>query len=543
MRMAVLAALVAALLLSLTAPTSHAAQASRVIDVRLNYVVFTDRVELPRPMSTIAFALPYGLDRYLVSAYVEVDGRAVEATRLGYLPILGRRVVYYNASLGVNASEVVIVTCIVSPARGYARRLTLPLAPLLPFKLDRCEALLLLPPEARNATIYEPRSPVEEVDGRLAAHFNLTGLDPLSTITLNATVTVTEDWGRVVARSSKLVELADGRVRVVERVTFTGMEANGRVYLLRVKLPRSVEYVEVSDFIGPYRFRGRVGPWDVASYSIQLLEDYTVLTIRPRFSIGYRENETITLTYEAPLNSTIPLLSFQDYPLTELEVTISAPRGSKLELKPPAPITADGRVEATYSLHVYPPPFKYVAVSYTPPPPSPAIPIPPIILVAALVASLAALLKLKAPPRPPPERPSLAPLIQAYAVRVELYARRRALLRDLSEGRVRRREYERRLRAINAELARVTGEIARLRREVKVEEPIASTLAELDQLSESIEGLESERREVEERFKSGRLTRRDYEAALRGLASKLEELEARARKALDRLRGKGHVGG
>ncbi|GEM_PF-2997231 len=542
MRLLAATLLLLSALLAASTVYAHPAVAERVIDVRLSYVVVRDVIRLPPDYNTVSFALPSHLDEYLVSAYVSTSkGEVIKVTKLAHLPgFLGLDLVFYNATLPGNATQVTITMCLVSPARGLQRSLPLPLYPLLPFKLDACNVTILFPPRASNVTVYNPNATLVEEHGRFKATVTASDVDPLRLTYINAAYRVPEDPARAVCSSRKQVYLlGEGKIRVEEHLTFTGMEEQGRVYLLRLRLPPSVVSIEVSDYLGPYSFKSQVLWYEPATYAVRFTNECAELTVRPRFSVGYRENVTFKLTYEASMDNELPVLSFNDYPVVSLDLELLAPRGSTITLDPMLPLEeADGWLIARYTIsYVYPPPLTSFTVSYTPSPSYlPSISPIPVVLVVVLLASIVILVRLGKRPLAA-LKPSIAPLREAYARKAALIARRQGLLRDLAEGKIKRREYERRLRALNAELIKVDDEVRRLKKElVRAEPSYASIINQLDQVDSELSRLEERRREIETRYRAGKLTKKDFEAALKDLASQTESLEAKLRESLSKLK-------
>lgn len=518
--------------------------AERRVEVYLNHLVLKDTITILSAPFNLTFALPTSIEEDLLTIYVtSPSGEIIQPTRLG---VEGNLTLFSCLIQDEGRAEVVYT--LFNPAQGLNRTLILPLYPILGFDVEQCNVTFTYPQEAYVVQVYTLGVEVLEGERPIKA-VNISGPLPPFTLTwLNSTYALNREVEKFICVEA-LRELnlePNGEFEASETLTFQGLNPSDRVQVIEFTLPPGVEEVKVRDFFGFFEKRDSLDLLLSANYEVDQLENATIIKVRPRFTLGYGENVTFTVTYHSCLEGTgevtLPTLPFNDQPILHLTLILHPPPGTtEFEADPPLSLEqVDGSTIAKYTcINLYPPPTTSVTVRFTlgftlPIALTPML----LVLVVVLVASTFIMVKARRPlPTPTIAEPYPQWLIDHYDEKIAILDKRRRLYRDFGAGKIKRRIYEHQLRALNIELSKLEDRIKELKKKVKEAKPsYVDSLSMLDEIDKELEELEETRRNIESKFRTGKTTRREFEENMTKLSERQAALQAKLREAISKLR-------
>jgi len=546
-------ALKASILLALTAlllaaafftqPSAAELSIHRVVELHQLHATIYDEIRTSTPAAlNLTVAIPPELDGgQLLSIYLlKKGGDCKEPWKLGWLSVQGLNTTAYLVEV---EDEATLIYTYLLNTHGLERSLNLTLYPLVDHRVENCTVLVKYPEYTVNVTTL-PSLKTDFINYTWISINQTSNLHPMYLAWLSITYRLEKEIGRVVCSNcDRYIHVhPDGPLRIVEKLTFTSIDHGRRVDVIELRLPLKLEQVKVYDHFGPYVFKPQAQLVNPGTYSLTLSNTSLILHLRPRFTLNYHDNVTLTLEYSLPLDSRgsaeIPVKGFANLPVLNLRLYIVPEPGAKLLKSSPIELV-DGKVEAHFKW--WPPPVEAVEVAY-----AHTLYIPPsmaslAILFLALGASAVYLLLRPAKPAipTPPAIPSLEPLIASYERRLALLERQLRLLRGLALGKLRAKAYERQVRSIIFEQSRLEVEVKEHDRKLRSAMPsLSKTLDTLRQLEEQQAKLQGRLKDALARLKAGKTTRREFQEEVAELSSQLGNLLRDFKSALRKLSAK-----
>lgn len=520
---AALLIVVALLALACSSPPSQASlEANRTIELHGLYLVIYDEISALEPTNLTVAIRPNLGSGSLLSIYVKQRDGWYEPVMRGEVSLQGLSFATYSVRV---AGQAVVVHSYTLLGRGLSRTLAVPLYPLVDSILDKCSIVIKCAEEISNLTAQPELEPVL-VDGTHALRTSARGVPTMHLAWLNITYSLREDEvGTICSKCIRQVYIQpDGSLRVLERLTFTSTDFNRPVEVIRLRLSVNAKGISVSDDLAPYRLSPQTQLNQPGSYSVSTWGNLTLVEVRPRFILRYRENLTFTLAYVAQPNgpglAEVPAASFYNIPIALLEVYVHPPPGALVTYASPA--LSEGAAVFSW----WPPPVASMRVAYSSAPPIlPWLPIAS--LLAPFVTSMAYLL-LKPRREERVERPpalSPGPFVASYEYKLALVDKYAKLLHELAAGELKIRSYERQARALLLEHTRLEAELRREGERLRSAQPVLrAALDELKELDDELARLMERVNQALSRARLGKVTREAFRREVREIGARLKAL-------------------
>lgn len=538
-REAVLAAVLALLILAwLSQPSQADLVISRTIELHELYLTICDEIRAPEDAHFIMAIQRSFNDGRLLSIYVRQGDSWFEPAEHGTASLQGLNFSTYLIRAG---SGTAIVHSYLLLSRGLNTTLAIPLYPIVSECISECNVTIKFVEGISNITT-QPALELRQIDGVQALVTPTRKVPAMHLSWLNITYSLAEEVSKALcSKCARHVYIQlDGSLKISDYITLTSIDPNP-VKIIKLKLSAEAKEVRVGDYFGTYSLVPQVEPQQLGSYSTSTLGRYLLLGVRPRFTIRHGENVTLILTYiiqsSEPGLVRLPTSSLYGIPIVLLEVYVYPPPGGSITH---ANLPINNGV-ASARLSWWPPPVPLMEVAYY------AAPLTlPWLFLAALVASFTAstsylLLRSKrriCTERLPPA-PHLEPFVTKYEYKLALINKHVRLLYDLAVGKLKVKSYERSVRTLLTELARLEAELKEGGERLRSSWPaLEEPLDELKRLEGELVKMRGRLDQALNKAKSGKMTREAFKREVQEVKARLEEVVRSARIVLGKLLAK-----
>ncbi|MCX8205192.1 MAG: hypothetical protein N3H31_06045 [Candidatus Nezhaarchaeota archaeon] len=525
-----------------SSPSQAGLSVNRTIELHESYLTIYDEVRAPRPTQLAMAIQPSFSEGTLLSIYIKQKDEWMEPVRQEVVSLQGSS---FNIYLVKVPGEAVVVQSYILLARGLNRTLTIPLYPLLNETVDECNVTIRYAKEILNVTT-QPMLDLRSIDDVQIFTILAREIPAMYLAWLNVTYSLREEGGKVIcSKCIKHVYIQpDGSLRFSERLTFTSIDLNRPIEIIKLKLPVSVRGVRVNDDLASYIQTQQVEPRQFGSYSVSTLGGYLLLNIKPRFTLRYKENASLILTYVTQPSklglAEVPVASFHNIPIAHFEVYVHPPPGGSITHVDPLPSIGK---EVSVRFNWWPPPISSIEIAYVSTPFT-----LPWLFLAILLTPFAAsttylYFYLRSKKRAGIERspllPNLEPFIASYEYKLALVDRHAKLLRSLAMGELKLRAYEGQAKALLLEQMKLEEELRREGERVQLAWPtLRAPLSELVRIEAELAMLRERINKTISKARLGKVTREAFKKEIQELEGKLRDLVKTYRLVLRKLSAK-----